>query len=44
MPTGKAIVFDVLGDEITLVSEVDRSKSDPVKAAKAQVTLTERAV
>jgi broad specificity phosphatase PhoE len=44
MPTGKAIVFDVLGDEITLVSEVDRSKSDPVKAAKARVTLTERAV
>jgi broad specificity phosphatase PhoE len=43
MPTGKAIVFDVDGDEITLVSEVDRSKSDPVKAAHAQVTLTERA-
>jgi ribonuclease H / adenosylcobalamin/alpha-ribazole phosphatase len=44
MPTGKAIVFDVDGDEITLVSEVDRSKSDPVKAARVQVTLTERAV
>jgi broad specificity phosphatase PhoE len=44
MPTGKAIVFDVDGDEITLVSEVDRSKSDPVKAAKVQLALTERAV
>jgi broad specificity phosphatase PhoE len=44
MPTGKAIVFDVDGDEITLVSEVDRSKSDPVKAGQAQATLTERAV
>jgi broad specificity phosphatase PhoE len=44
MPTGKAIVFDVDGDEITLVSQVDRSKSDPVKSARAQVTLTERAV
>ena len=45
MPTGKAIVFDVDGDRITLVSEIDRSKSDPVKAGSAQVTtLTERAV
>jgi broad specificity phosphatase PhoE len=44
MPTGKAIVFDVHGDEITLVSDVDRSKSDPVKAAGTQVALTERAV
>ena len=44
MPTGKAIVFDVDGDEITLVSEVDRSKSDPRKAANAPVILTERAV
>jgi hypothetical protein len=44
MPTGKAIVFDVDGDEITLVSDVDRSKSDPVKAARMQVALTERAV
>jgi broad specificity phosphatase PhoE len=44
MPTGKAIVFDVEGDDITLVSDVDRSKSDPVKAARAQVALTERAV
>jgi len=44
MPTGKAIVFEVEGDRITLVSEVDRSKSDPVKAAKVQVALTERAV
>jgi broad specificity phosphatase PhoE len=44
MPTGKAIVFDVNDDEITLVSEVDRTKSDPVKAARAQVVLTERAV
>jgi broad specificity phosphatase PhoE len=44
MPTGKAIVFDVEDDEITLVSEVDRTKSDPVKAARAHVALTERAV
>jgi broad specificity phosphatase PhoE len=44
MPTGKAIVFDVNGDEITLVSEIDRTKSDPVKAARVQVALTERAV
>jgi broad specificity phosphatase PhoE len=44
MPTGKAIVFEVEGDEITLVSEVDRSKSDPVKAARTQAALTERAV
>jgi broad specificity phosphatase PhoE len=44
MPTGKAIVFDVEGDEITLVSEVDRSKSDPIKAAQTHVALTERAV
>jgi broad specificity phosphatase PhoE len=44
MPTGKAIVFEVEGDEITLVSEVDRSKSDPVKAAGTQAALTERAV
>ena len=44
MPTGKAIVFDVDGDEITLISEVDRSKSDPRKAANAPVILTERAV
>ena len=44
MPTGKAIVFDVDGDEITLVSEVDRSKSDPVKSAGARVALNERAV
>jgi hypothetical protein len=44
MPTGKAIVFEVEGDEITLVSEVDRSKSDPVKSARAQVSLNERAV
>jgi broad specificity phosphatase PhoE len=44
MPTGKAIVFEVGGDEITLVSEIDRSKSDPVKAGKVQVALTERAV
>jgi broad specificity phosphatase PhoE len=44
MPTGKAIVFDVEGDEITLVSHVDRSKSDPRKSADAPVILTERAV
>lgn len=44
MPTGKAIVFDVDGDQITLVSEIDRSKSDPRKAADAPVILTERAV
>ena len=44
MPTGKAIVFDVDGDEITLVSELDRSQSDPRKAANAPVILTERAV
>jgi broad specificity phosphatase PhoE len=44
MPTGKAIVFDVDGDQITLVSDVDRSKSDPRKSADAPVILTERAV
>lgn len=44
MPTGKAIVFDVEGDRITLVSEVDRGKADPVKGARAQIALTERAV
>jgi broad specificity phosphatase PhoE len=44
MPTGKAIVFDVDGDTITLMSEIDRSKSDPRKAANAPVIVTERAV
>jgi broad specificity phosphatase PhoE len=44
MPTGKAIVFEVEDGEIALVSDVDRSKSDPVKAARVQVALTERAV
>lgn len=44
MPTGKAIVFDVNGGAITLVSEIDRSKSDPVKGANARVAVTERAV
>jgi len=44
MPTGKAIVFDVDGDRITLVSEIDRQKADPRKAANAPVILTERAV
>jgi broad specificity phosphatase PhoE len=44
MPTGKAIVFDVEGEEITLVSQIDRSKADPIKAARAQAALTERAV
>ena len=44
MPTGKAIVFDVDGDTITLMSDIDRSKSDPRKAANAPVIVTERAV
>jgi hypothetical protein len=44
MPTGKAIVFEVEGDEITLISDVDRSKADPLKAARVQIALTERAV
>jgi broad specificity phosphatase PhoE len=44
MPTGKAIVFDVEGDRITLVSDVDRRTADPVKGARAQIALTERAV
>lgn len=44
MPTGKAIVFDVEGDRTTLVSDVDRRKADPVKGARAQIALTERAV
>ena len=43
MPTGGAIVFEVDGDEITLVSDVDRSKSDPRKASGAPATLSERA-
>ncbi|HEY2789056.1 MAG TPA: histidine phosphatase family protein [Gaiellales bacterium] len=43
MPTGGAIVFDVTGDEIMLVSDVDRSKSDPRKASGAPATLSERA-
>jgi broad specificity phosphatase PhoE len=43
MPTGGAIVFDIDGDEITLVSAVDRSKSDPRKASDAPATLSERA-
>ena len=43
MPTGRAIVFDVDGDEITLVSDFDRSKSDPRKASDAPATLSERA-
>jgi len=44
MPTGKAIVFDVEGDRISLVSDVDRGKADPVKGARAHIALTERAV
>ena len=43
MPTGGAIVFDVAGDEITLVSDLDLSKSDPRKASGAPATLSERA-
>jgi broad specificity phosphatase PhoE len=43
MPTGKAIVFDVEGDQITLVSDLDRTKSDPRKASDAPATLSERA-
>jgi broad specificity phosphatase PhoE len=43
MPTGGAIVFDVTDDEITLVSALDRSKSDPRKASDAPATLSERA-
>jgi broad specificity phosphatase PhoE len=43
MPTGGAIVFDVAGDEITLISHLDLSKSDPRKASGAPATLSERA-
>ena len=43
MPTGKAIVFDVEGDQITLVSDFDRSKSDPRKGSNAPAALSERA-
>jgi len=43
MPTGGAIVFDVAGDEITLISDLDLSKSDPRKASGAPATLSERA-
>jgi broad specificity phosphatase PhoE len=42
MPTGTAIVFEVDGDEIRLVSELDRSKSDPRKASDAPPVLRER--
>jgi broad specificity phosphatase PhoE len=42
MPTGTAIVFEVDGDEIRLVSELDRSKSDPRKASDAPPILRER--
>jgi len=43
LSTGAAIVFEVEGDEIRLVSEFDRSKSDPRKAADAPAVLRERA-
>lgn len=42
LPTGTAIVFDVDGDDIRLVSEFDRSKSDPRKAFDAPAVLLER--
>jgi broad specificity phosphatase PhoE len=44
LSTGAAIVFEVDGDEIRLVSEFDRSKSDPRKASDAAAVLHERAV
>ena len=43
MPTGGAIVFDVDGDEIKIVSDLDRTKSDPRKSSHAPAALTERA-
>jgi broad specificity phosphatase PhoE len=43
LPTGTAIVFEVDGDEIRLVSDFDRSKSDPRKASDAPPVLRERA-
>ena len=43
MPTGGAIVFDVDGDEIKIVSDLDRTKSDPRKSSRAPSALTERA-
>ena len=36
-------MFDVDGDEITLISDLDLSKSDPRKASGAPATLSERA-
>jgi len=42
LSTGAAIVFEVEGDEIRLVSEFDRSKSDPRKASEAPAVLRER--
>jgi broad specificity phosphatase PhoE len=43
IPTGSAIVFDVDGDEIRIVSDLDRTKSDPRKSSGAPPTLAERA-
>jgi broad specificity phosphatase PhoE len=43
MPTGGAIVFDVAGDAIRIVSDIDRTKSDPRKAIGSAATLAKRA-
>jgi broad specificity phosphatase PhoE len=43
MPTGQALVFEVCGDDIRLVSDIDRSKSDPRKASDAPAVPAERA-
>ncbi len=42
LPTGTALVFDVDGDGIRLVSDFDRSRSDPRKASGAPATVHER--
>jgi 2,3-bisphosphoglycerate-dependent phosphoglycerate mutase len=43
LPTGTAIVFDVDGDDIRLVSEFDRTKSDPRKTSDERAALGQRA-
>jgi broad specificity phosphatase PhoE len=43
LPTGTALVFEVCGDDIRLVSDFDLSKSDPRKASDAPPVPAERA-